>query len=189
MPESLGGGGASLVEMVAAVRAIATHCASSALVLAMHCIEVYNLARHGSTDGLRALASEISADGLLLANANSEVGIGGDVSRSLCFVDTTATPWTVEKQCLAISYGENADVIMATARRDADAAETDQVFIATRRGDFDLDPTSEWDTLGLRGTCSREAPAHRRAWTPSSSSACRSRRWRTTAAARPASSC
>ena len=46
-------------------------------------------------------------------------------------------------------------MILATARRDLEAAETDQVFIAARRGDFDLDPTSEWDTLGLRGTCSR----------------------------------
>ncbi len=155
LPEQLGGGGASLVDLVAAVRALATHCASSALVLAMHSIEVYNIARHGSTDALRSLARDISANGLLLANANSEVGVGGDVGRSICALDNTGTPWTLEKQALAISYGENADVILTTARRDPDAAETDQVFIATRRGDFDLEPTSEWDTLGLRGTCSR----------------------------------
>jgi acyl-CoA dehydrogenase len=155
LPKEFDGGGASLVDMVAAVRALATHCASSALVLAMHCIEVYNIARHGHTDGLRSLARDISADGLLLANANSEIGIGGDVGRSICALDRTTTPWTLEKQALAISYGESADVVLATARRDPDAAETDQVFIAARRGDFDLEPTSEWDTLGLRGTCSR----------------------------------
>ncbi|HUD69471.1 MAG TPA: acyl-CoA dehydrogenase family protein [Acidimicrobiales bacterium] len=155
LPKELDGGGASLVDMVAAVRALAAHCASSALVLAMHSIEVYNIARHGATDALRSLARDISADGLLLANANSEVGVGGDVGRSICALDNTGTPWTLEKHALAISYGENADVILTTARRDPDAAETDQVFIATRRGDFDLEPTSDWDTLGLRGTCSR----------------------------------
>ena len=155
LPAELDGGGASLVDMVAAVRALATHCASSALVLAMHCIEVYNISRHGDTDALRSLARDISADGLLLANANSEVGVGGDVGRSICALDRTTSPWTLEKHALAISYGENADVILTTARRDPDAAETDQVFIAARRGDFDLEPTSEWDTLGLRGTCSR----------------------------------
>jgi acyl-CoA dehydrogenase len=155
LPTELGGGGALLVDIVAAVRALATHCASSALVLAMHSIEVYNIARHGSTDALQSLARDISADGLLLANANSEVGIGGDVGRSICALDNTATPWSLEKHALAISYGESADVILATARSGPDAAETDQVFIAVRRGDFDLEPTSEWDTLGLRGTCSR----------------------------------
>jgi acyl-CoA dehydrogenase len=155
LPSALGGDDASLVDMVGAVRALATHCASSALVLAMHCIEVYNIARHGSTDALRSLARDISAEGLLLANANSEVGVGGDVGRSICALDNTTTPWTLEKHALAISYGESADVILMTARRDPDATETDQVFIAARREDLDLEPTSEWDTLGLRGTCSR----------------------------------
>jgi len=155
LPKELDGGGATLVDMVGAVRALATHCASSALVLAMHCIEVYNISRHGATDGLRTLGRDISSEGLLLANANSEVGIGGDVGRSICALDTSATPWTLEKHALAISYGENADVIMTTARRAPEAAETDQVFLAARRGNFDLEPTSEWDTLGLRGTCSR----------------------------------
>ena len=63
LPKELGGGGASLVDIVAAVRALATHCASSALVLAMHSIEVYNIARHGDTDALRTLARDISAEG------------------------------------------------------------------------------------------------------------------------------
>jgi acyl-CoA dehydrogenase len=155
LPKELDGGGASLLELVGAVRALAAHCASSALVLAMHSIEAFNLARHGTTPALQALARAISADGLLLANANSEVGVGGDVGRSLCALDRSTSPWTVDKQALAISYGENADAVLTTARRDADAAESDQVFIICRRGSFTLDPISEWDTLGLRGTCSR----------------------------------
>jgi acyl-CoA dehydrogenase len=155
LPKELDGGGASLLEIVGAVRALAAHCASSALVLAMHSIEAHNLARHGTTPPLQALAMEISADGLLLANANSEVGVGGDVGRSLCALDRSTTPWTIDKQALAISYGDNADVVLTTARHDADAPETDQVFVLCRRGSFTLDPISEWDTLGLRGTCSR----------------------------------
>ena len=160
LPKELEGGGASVLELVGAIRALAAHCASSALVLAMHSIEAFNLARHGSTPALQALARDISADAILLANANSEVGVGGDVGRSLCALDRTTDPWTLDKQALAISYGENADAVLTTARRDADAPETDQVFIICRRGTFTLDPTSEWDTLGLRGTCSRGFRIH-----------------------------
>jgi len=110
LPATVGGGDASLAEMVGAVRALATHCASSALVLAMHCIEIVNLNRHGTTEGLRSLAGEIAEGELLIANANSEVGLGGDVGRSLCALDVSQSPWTIDKQALAISYGEAADI-------------------------------------------------------------------------------
>ncbi len=155
LPVEFGGGGANAAEMACAIRALAFHCASSALVLAMHTIEVFNLGRHGTTDPLRAFTREVAKDQLLLANANSEVGVGGDVDRSICALNNSQQPWTVEKEALAISYGEYADAIMLTTRRSPDAAETDQVYVIVRRGAFTLEPLSEWDTLGLRGTCSR----------------------------------
>jgi len=155
LPEELGGGGATVADIAGAVRALAAHCASSALVLAMHSIEAFNLVRHGTTTGLRNFTREVAEQQLLLANANSEVGLGGDLSRSHCALDTDGDPWTVEKSALAISYGEDADAILFMARRTPTAAETDQVYLVVRRPDFTLEPISEWDTLGLRGTCSR----------------------------------
>jgi acyl-CoA dehydrogenase len=155
MPVELGGGGASVADLAGAVRALAAHCASSALVLAMHSIEAFNLARHGTTDALLELGRQVCAERLLIANANSEVGVGGDVSRSICALESSREPWTLEKQALAISYGEEADLIFATARKAPDASETDQVFAICQRQDLALEPLSEWDTLGLRGTCSR----------------------------------
>lgn len=155
LPEDLGGGGASIAELVGAVRALATHCASSALVLAMHSIEAFNLARHGKTSQLNEFTREVANEQLLLANANSEVGVGGDVGRSICALGSNGDPWRLEKQALAISYGEYADAVLTMARRSPDAAETDQVYVVIRRTDFTLEPLSDWDTLGLRGTCSR----------------------------------
>ncbi len=155
LPKELDGGGASVLELVGAVRGLAVHCASSALVLAMHTIEALNLARHGTTPEMQDLQRAIAADQLLIANANSEVGVGGDVGKSICGVDTTTTPWTMQKQALAISYGEYADLLFTTARRSLDATESDQVFIVLSTDRCQLTPTSEWDTLGLRGTCSR----------------------------------
>ena len=87
VPEELGGGGATLAEVAGAVRALAVHCTASALVLAMHSIEASNLVRHGNSEPLQALLGEIASEQLLIANANSEVGIGGDVGRSICAIE------------------------------------------------------------------------------------------------------
>ncbi|HEY3960425.1 MAG TPA: acyl-CoA dehydrogenase family protein [Solirubrobacteraceae bacterium] len=154
VPEHLGGGGASLAEVAGAVRAISFHCVSSALVLAMHSIEVSNLVRHGASEPLQALLAEIASGQLLIANANSEVGIGGDVGRSICAVESTDEGLRLEKEALAISYGEYADLIVATARQTPDSEQTDQVQVICRRGAFTLEQTSSWDATGLRGTCS-----------------------------------
>jgi acyl-CoA dehydrogenase len=154
VPEQLGGGGASLAEVAGAVRAVAFHCVASALVLAMHSIEVSNLVRHGSSDALQELLGEIASKQLLIANANSEVGIGGDVGRSICAVEQTDDGLRLEKQALAISYGEYADAIVATARRSVDSEETDQVQVICRQPNITLEQTSSWDAIGLRGTCS-----------------------------------
>lgn len=154
VPTELGGGGARLIEVAGAVRALSVHCTSSALVLAMHSIEVFNLVRHGSTPELRDVLRDVVTNGLLLANANSEVGIGGDVSRSRCALESLGTGWHLEKDALAISYGEYADAIVTIARSSVDAAETDQVMMVCRKADVRLLQTSEWKTLGLRGTCS-----------------------------------
>lgn len=153
VPAELGGRGARPSEIAGAVRAVAAHCCSSALVLAMHSMEISNLARHGSTEPLRELQREVVREQLLFANANSEVGAGGDVSRSICALEDAGGALTLTKEALAISYGEYADIVVATARRTPDSDPGDQVQVILRAPQ--LEPLSEWDALGLRGTCSR----------------------------------
>src|SRR4029077_2931578 len=58
----------------------------------------------------------------------------------------------VGKQAPVISYGEEADDILLTARRSPDAAPADQVLVLVRKRDTQLIRTAEWDTLGMRGT-------------------------------------
>lgn len=155
VPVEYGGLGADLVDVARAVRTLATECASTALVFAMHQIEVAYLARHGHTPGLRGLLEEVVRDQLLLANANSEVGVGGDVGTSLCAIERLGNGrYRLEKHALAISYGAYADAILTTARVSPESAGTDQAFVVCRPPGLSLQATSEWDTTGLRGTCS-----------------------------------
>lgn len=152
VPAHLGGGGATLAETAQTVRKLARHCSATALVYAMHNIEVWNLVREGTTEPLRQLVQTLCDEQLLFANANSEIGLGGEAGRSRCALEGPADAPTLRKEVLAISYGAHADVIVATARRAPDAPETDQIQAVCR--DFSLEPLSEWDATGLRGTCS-----------------------------------
>jgi acyl-CoA dehydrogenase len=91
---------------------------------------------------------------LLLASVTSEVGTGGDTRASICAVERDNDRFTLTKEATTVSYGEFADDLLVTSRRAADAEQSDQVLVLLRKGDYSLRRTGEWDTLGMRGTCS-----------------------------------
>ena len=154
VPVAFGGEGASLLEVSESIRALASHCASSALVLAMHQIEVAYLIHHGETTMLADLLRQVATGSVLMANANSEVGLGGDVSRSICALVHEGGRVHLEKDVLALSYAEYADAITVNCRKDPEAAGGEQVMLICGPGSFTVTATGEWDTMGLRGTCS-----------------------------------
>lgn len=154
VPVADGGLGWSLEDVAHSVTELAKGCSSAAMVYAMHQIQVACLVRHGTNDALREFTRRVASEGLLLASATTEVGIGGNVRNSSCAVDATATGFTLKKQAPVISYGEYADAILATARRNRTSPPNDQVLVLCRRENLTLDPKSGWDALGFRGTCS-----------------------------------
>lgn len=155
VPRELGGMGASLSDVAAVCHALGQYCASTAMVYAMHQIQVACIVRHaGESPFFWQYLRDLAARQSLIASATSELGIGGDVRTSLCAVAREGDAFTLTKNAPVISYGEHADDILATARRASDAAANDQVLVLLRRADLTLERTSGWDTLGFRGTCS-----------------------------------
>lgn len=154
VPAALGGGGQSLGQACAAVLALGRQCASSAMVLAMHHLQVACLVRHGRSQELRSLLSEVASRQLLLASATTEAGIGGRLRESSCAVHASADRFELEKHAPVISYGAYADAVLTTARRTPDSPPGDQVLVACVKPGLSLEQVGEWDTLGLRGTCS-----------------------------------
>lgn len=153
VPVDQGGEGASLQDLCEIARILGRHCASAAMIFAMHQTQILSLVRH-STPGITAFIAEAVAQGYLIASATTELGTGGDVRSSVCSVVRDGDAVTLTKNAPVISYGEFADAILVTARRTVDSPPSDQVLVACRRGDVTLEPTGTWDTLGLRGTCS-----------------------------------
>ncbi|MEU5841535.1 acyl-CoA dehydrogenase family protein [Rhodococcus sp. NPDC047139] len=153
VPVELGGEGASLGELCSVARILGRYCASTAMIFAMHQTQILSLVRH-STPGVAAFVAEAAANDYLIASATTELGTGGDVRSSVCSITRDGEVVSLTKNAPVISYGEYADAILATARRTVDSPPSDQVLVVCRREDVTLEPTGEWDTLGLRGTCS-----------------------------------
>jgi acyl-CoA dehydrogenase len=155
VPRELGGRGAAIGEIAAACETLGRSCASTAMIYAMHQIEVACLVRHGlPAPYFQRYLAELAAGERLIASATSEIGVGGDLRRSVCAVERDNDRIRITKHAPVISYGAEADDILLTARRDPDAAATDQVLVLVPKAGTRLTRTGDWDTLGMRGTCS-----------------------------------
>jgi len=162
IPREYGGLAYSVSELAAIAQALAQYCSSTAMIWAMHQIQVACIVQHGqSSPFFQAYLREAAAQQLLLASITSEVGVGGDIRSSIAAVmpqaETSPAPtnaYMLEKKATTLSYGANADGFLATARRSPDTAPGDQVLVLLRRADTELTQTGTWNTFGMRGTCS-----------------------------------
>ena len=155
LPRDCGGLGWTTSELAQACAELASGCASTGLIYAMHQVQALSVARHStSSPFLQALMKQISQEQWLLASATSEVGIDGDIRSSIAALECTGNEVSLQKNCSTISYGQYAQAIVATARRNGKAPRSDQGVLIVKAADYVLEQTGPWDTLGFRGTCS-----------------------------------
>ena len=155
VPARFGGEGASVSDVVDVCYRLGRACSSTAMIYAMHQVKVSCVVRHGvgnswQEDFMRRMA----ADQLLLASSTTEGGGGGNVRSSEAPVEQTGGRIMLVRNASVISYGAQADAVVTTARRNADADGADQVLIVFEKSDYSLERSGGWDTLGMRGTCS-----------------------------------
>jgi acyl-CoA dehydrogenase len=155
VPASLDGPGRSMSQVASICHAVAQSCGSSAMIYAMHQIQVACLVAHGMESAWhRDLMRRVCNEQLLLGSVTSEVGTGGNTQASICAVELDGDRARVAKAATTISYGARSDVLLITARRGPDSAANDQVMVVAPRANYTLDKTGGWDALGMRGTCS-----------------------------------
>jgi acyl-CoA dehydrogenase len=155
VPRDLGGEGAGLFDVADICYRLAHACSSTAMIYAMHQIMVACLIRHGRGGSWReCFLRRLCAEQLLLASSTTEGRGGGNIRASEAPIVRTGARVGLERRATVISYGAEADAIVTTARRSADAPASDQVLVAFAKEDYSLEPLVAWDTLGMRGTCS-----------------------------------
>jgi acyl-CoA dehydrogenase len=156
IPTELGGGGVSFETIASACFELGRRCGASAMVFAMHQIQVVTIVRHlDDAPWFERYLAEVAQDQRLIASVTSELGTGGDMGRSVAAVTPADDgSYRFEKQAPTVSYGAHADDLFVTLRRSPEAEPSDQVVALARREQVELEPTGTWDPLGMRGTCS-----------------------------------
>jgi len=159
VPAQLGGFGCTMTELGHLAAALAQGCASSAMVLVMHWIQLACVVRHAPAGGYWGDWQRAQvAQQWLLSSITSEVDTFGDTRRSICALqrdgDGEAARLRLVKEATTASYCAQSDALLVTCRRHAEAAGSDQLLVLVRREDATLTQTTSWDTLGMRGTCS-----------------------------------
>ena len=156
IPTELGGGGVAFETIAAACFELGRRCGASAMVFAMHQIQVATIVRHlDDSPWFENYLRDVAAEQRLIASVTSEIGTGGDMGSSIASVEPAGEGiGRFEKQAPTVSYGAYADDLLTTLRRAPDAEPGDQVCVLTSKDQHTLEPTGSWDPLGMRGTCS-----------------------------------
>jgi acyl-CoA dehydrogenase len=155
IPVEFGGFGASIYDITEMCYTLGRACSSAAMIFAMHQSKVACLVRHGSGSKFHeALMRRVATEQLLLASSTTEGNNGGNIRSSAAAVERNDAEITLNRNATVISYGAEADGIVTIARRNSDAASSDQVLLALTKENYTLERSLAWETLGMRGTCS-----------------------------------
>jgi acyl-CoA dehydrogenase len=149
------GGNVRLEQLAEAAFELSRRCSATGMIFAMHQIQVASLVRHhGDSPWLIRYLHRLIDEQRLIASATSEVGVGGNMRRSVASIESHGELLKFEKKASTISYGAYADDILSTMRRNPEADSGDQVLVLTHFSEMEREQMGEWDTLGMRGTCS-----------------------------------
>ena len=89
VPEEYGGMGLNIVQVGRICEALGQYCGSSAMIYAMHMIQVglRRASRPAVAPTSATTCAELVEEQRLMASATTEVGVGGDLRTSLCAVE------------------------------------------------------------------------------------------------------
>ena len=155
VPVCLGGEGASLAQVADICFALGKVCASTSMIFAMHQVKAACVIRHhGGSPWHLAFLRRLASEQLLVASSTTEGSAGGAVRSSSAPVEAVGGVIQLTRAASVMSYGEQADAIVTTARRNGAAASSDQVLVVFSREDYRLRRVGDWNAMGMRGTCS-----------------------------------
>jgi acyl-CoA dehydrogenase len=155
IPTAFGGYGASVFDITEMCYTLGRACSSTAMIFAMHQTKVACLVRHGTGSAWHEmLMRRVASEQLLLASSTTEGQNGGNIRSSSAAIERSDAGISLVRNATVISYGAQADGVVTIARRNGDAAASDQVLVAFTKDDYTLERSLEWETLGMRGTCS-----------------------------------
>ena len=149
VPKDAHGMGGSFADACQVAIVLGNECLSTALIWAMHSQQVAIIADHAAAQW-RDVLTDVGVRGALVASATSEPEKGGNLLLARAALQDRGDRIYVERPSPVVSYGNEADYVLATMRRGPAQPETDVCFVLLGRGDGRV--TGGWDAMGVRGT-------------------------------------
>jgi acyl-CoA dehydrogenase len=155
LPRRLGGEERSVADAAQICYALGRACSSTAMIYAMHAANVACVNNHANgTERFDCYLRRIGDEQMLLASSTTEGQNGANVRSSASAIIRADDSVSLDRDASVVSYGAAADAIVTTARRSPESLPSDQVLALFFKEDCQLERTSKWDVMGMRGTCS-----------------------------------
>lgn len=154
VPRRFGGPELSMRAVANLCRRLSESCAATGLIFAMHHSQAaVAIGQTGDSAWHQGLMERMVGEQYLIASATTEGTTGGSIRTSTCFLDRRSDGLHLDKGGAVISYARAADMFLVSARRDGEAAASDQQLVAVMRDQLELVPQGRWNPIGMRGAC------------------------------------
>jgi acyl-CoA dehydrogenase len=152
VPKEHGGLDGDLTDFVDVASLLAAGCLSTAMIWAMHCQQVDCVVRYGSPQLQRELLPRIARGEVYLASVTTEPGSGGRLLSAQASLHDGPESLVVERDAPVVTGGRYADGFLVTMRDSPDASGNRVTLVYLDRSRTRLEPSGEWDALGMRAT-------------------------------------
>lgn len=160
VPTGHGGMGADLETFADVAQVLASGCLSTAMAWAMHCQQVDVLVRHASPRLAEAVLPRVADGSLYLGSVTTEPGVHGSLLSSASPVREDGDRLLISREAPIVTGGMHVDGFLVTMRSSETAADHSVSLLYADRSQLAVEPTSTWDTMGMRGTESHGLTLH-----------------------------
>jgi alkylation response protein AidB-like acyl-CoA dehydrogenase len=154
VPRELGGGGADVDELAAMLRALAYHCGSTALTLAMHTHQVAIPAwrwKHQKVEAVEPLLTRIVRERILILSSGGSDWIAGSGKAK-----KVEGGYRIDARKIFTSGAPTGDLLMTGAVFEADGEPPMVLHFGVPMKSPHVKVLDNWRTLGMRGTGSHD---------------------------------
>jgi acyl-CoA dehydrogenase len=151
-PPEYGGLGGSLTDLVNVSAVLVAGCPVTAFIWAMHCQQVYALARHAGPRLAAAVLPRITDGEVFLGSVTTEPGSGGRLLTSNSPALRDGDRVEFERFAPIVTGARHADAFLITLRSSEEAPSSSVTLVYAERADVQITESHQWEMLGMRGT-------------------------------------
>ncbi|WP_159881524.1 acyl-CoA dehydrogenase family protein [Paenibacillus puerhi] len=148
-----GGGGATLETVSRIAQIISSSCLNTGVIWSMHCQQVAILMKHLYGAHRQELLHRLVSEQLYIASITTEKGKGGNIFSSISPLTKLGDEWLLQRTAPIVTGGQYGDLFLIYMNgNSSDHSAHDVVIALVERSNAKLTYTTNWNSMGMRGT-------------------------------------